>query len=107
MIAKSVLALLLLCAASPAASLHAQSSDPEAEREARHQSAEWLLMEPHLPDQETGSPAALQLAADVLRARRMPEDALEYYRSALKRGGSPTVLMNRIGVTELEWRLNT
>jgi tetratricopeptide (TPR) repeat protein len=62
------------------------------------------LIEPHLPNPQTGSPAELQIAADVLRARRLPEDALDFYRAALDRGGSQVVLFNRIGVTELELR---
>ena len=68
----------------------------------RHRSADWLLVEPHLPDPTTASPDALTVAADVLRARRMPEDALEYYQYALSRGGEPSTLNNRIGVTMLE-----
>ena len=82
---------------------HAQlsrSADPE--RVARHQSADWVAMEEHLPDPATASPASLQLAADVMRARRLPEDALEYYRFALERGGDPGKLTNRVGITLLE-----
>ena len=44
------------------------------------------------------------MAADVMRARRLPEDALEYYRFALERGGDPGKLTNRIGITLLELR---
>ena len=51
----------------------------------------------HLPDPATASPSDLQMAADVMRARRLPEDALEYYRFALERGGDPGKLTNRIG----------
>jgi tetratricopeptide (TPR) repeat protein len=41
----------------------------------------------------------------VLRARRFPEDALDYYLYALKRGGGNQImLMNKIGVTQLELR---
>lgn len=70
----------------------------------RHQNPEWLLMLPHLPDPATGTPASLETAADIMRARRMPEDALEYYQFALSRGGDPATLSNRIGVTLLELR---
>ena len=81
-----------------------QSPADEAARQRieRHRSADWLLVEPHLPDPTTASPDALTVAADVLRARRMPEDALEYYQYALSRGGEPSSLNNRIGVTMLE-----
>jgi len=73
-----------------------------AERAERHSSAEWMMVEPHLPNAKTGSAQDLETAADVLRARRMPEDALEYYGYALDRGGDAARLINRIGVTELE-----
>ncbi len=76
----------------------------DAERVARHQSADWMAMAGHLPDPATAPPADLQLAADVMRARRLPEDALEYYRFALERGGDAGKLTNRIGITLLELR---
>ena len=95
--------LLLAALALPAARAQAPA-DAAAEAAQRHQGPDWLAIQPHLPDPQTGSPAALQTAADVLRARRFPEDALEYYRFALTRGGSAAILMNRIGVTELELR---
>ena len=93
---------LLLAALCAAASLQAQSADDAADRAQRHQSADWLAIEPHLPNPQTARPLELETAADVLRARRLPEDALEYYRAAIKQGGAPTTLMNRVGVTELE-----
>ncbi len=72
------------------------------DRNARHQAADWQLMVPHLPDPTTATPAQLMTAADVMRARRMPEDALDYYQYALNRGGDESVLSNRIGITLLE-----
>ena len=96
--------LLLLFAYSPESS-HAQlSASADPERAARHQSADWIAMAGHLPDPATASPAELQLAADVMRARRLPEDALEYYRFALERGGDAGKLTNRMGITLLELR---
>lgn len=80
------------------------SYGPAAERALRHTTAEWLLMAPHLPDSATGTAVSLEVAADVLRARRMPEDALEYYGYALARGGDEARIRNRIGVTQLELR---
>jgi tetratricopeptide (TPR) repeat protein len=76
--------------------------DEAANRAMRHGTPEWALISPHLPDPQTGSAEKLAEAADVLRARRLPEDALEYYRYALKRGGDETKLENDIGVTLLE-----
>ena len=100
-----LLSLLLSCLFLPIA-LRAQDRDVATQlaRIERHQSPEWLAIEPHLPNQEIASAAQLEVAGDVLRARRFPEDALEYYLSSLKRGGRETDLMNKLGVTELELR---
>ena len=70
----------------------------------RHQSPEWLSIEPHLPNLDTASAAQLETTGDVLRARRFLEDAAEYYIFALRRGGHEADLMNKLGVTELELR---
>jgi len=75
--------------------------DDAADRALRHANPEWQAIAPHLPDPETASPTKLAEAADVLRARRLPEDALDYYRYALKRGGDQAKLENDIGVTLL------
>lgn len=96
---------LLLMFLLPAAPLRGQ--DSAAERASRHSSVEWLTVAPHLPDAQTASPDTLEMAGDILRARRFPEDALDYYRFALQRGGDVARLMNRIGVTELELRRPT
>ncbi|MGF7179458.1 tetratricopeptide repeat protein [Tunturiibacter psychrotolerans] len=77
---------------------------PDADRDLRHQSADWFAIEPHLPDPQTASWQKLELAADVLRARRFPEDALDYYGYAMRRGGPQQDLLIRMGVTELELR---
>lgn len=87
---------------SPATGAQVKTYDATLERIERHQSADWLLVEPHLPDPATASPERLTMAGDVLRARRMPEDALDYYNYALARGGDEATLRNRLGVTELE-----
>jgi tetratricopeptide (TPR) repeat protein len=86
--------------------MSAQDSDGAAQlaRIDRHQSSEWLTVEPHLPNPATASAAQLELAGDILRARRFPEDAVEFYIYALKRGGQEAALMNKLGVTELELR---
>jgi tetratricopeptide (TPR) repeat protein len=94
-------------------SVQAQNNDSAAEanfpdphlrqlRDIAHNSADWALIEPHLPDPATSSAAMLELEGDVLRARRFPADALEYFRYAYSRGGNPVILMNKMGVTELE-----
>ena len=76
--------------------------DEDSLRAMRHATPEWAQIGPHLPDPQTASAEKLAEAADVLRARRLQEDALDYYRYALKRGGDESKLQNNIGVTLLE-----
>jgi len=108
---RSVVVFLSLAAASSAACLFAQNKKPEparltsdTERAALHNSTEWQLVQPHLPDPLTASAASLELAGDVLRARRFPEDALDYYGYAIARGGNVSELLNKMGITRLELR---
>ena len=86
------------------AELGAQRSAPSQEtlRQVLHQDPQWLAVQPHLPDPATASVDKLEMAGDVLRARRFPEDALDYYLYALQRGGKEVQLLNKIGVTELD-----
>ena len=98
----SLLALATLSLAGLVAHAQQTAAQQVEDRAERHQTAEWLIVEPHLPDLKTGEPAKLQMAGDVLRARRMPEDAIEYYRAAYQRGGDEATELNRIGVTLLE-----
>jgi tetratricopeptide (TPR) repeat protein len=74
------------------------------ERAALHNSPDWVLIQPHLPDPKTASAADLEMAGDVLRARRFPEDALDYYGYALQRGGDVSKLLNKMGIVRLELR---
>lgn len=60
------------------------------------------MIAPHLPDPATAAPEILEVQGDLLRVRRFPEDALDYYGYAMKRGGDAPTLLNKIGVTELE-----
>lgn len=80
----------------------AQSSD--AVRAIRHQDPQWDLVKPHLPDPTTATAQQLETTGDVLRARRFPEDATDYYLYALRRGGNEIELMNKLGVTQLDLR---
>jgi tetratricopeptide (TPR) repeat protein len=80
-----------------------QVANPQGLHILSHDDPEWQLVRNHLPDPATASAAQLELAADVLRARRFPADALEYYNYAMQRGGNDqVVLLNKMGVTELE-----
>ena len=71
-------------------------------RDAAHRTAEWAEIEKHLPSSTTGSPHDLEVQGDILRARRYPEDALDYYNYALKRGGRPGDIYKKLGMTHLE-----
>ena len=74
-------------------------------REIRHRDPQWESVRLHLPDPAIATEEQLETVADVLRARRFPEDALDYYLYALKRGGGNQVmLLNKIGITQLELR---
>ncbi len=81
---------------------NAQSSD--AARELRHQDPQWQTVKPHLPDPSVASAEQLETVGDVLRARRFPEDAMDYYIYALRRGGDEVVLMNKLGVIAMDLR---
>lgn len=71
-------------------------------RQSAHQSPDWKLIEPHLPDPVTAPVETLEMQGDLLRVRRFPDDALDYYNYALKRGGDPAQLFNKMGITEME-----
>lgn len=80
----------------------APPSAPADPRAALHSSVDWQVVEPHLPDPHTAGPKQLELAADVLMARRFPEDALDYYDYALRNGGDVPRLLKKKGVALLE-----
>jgi tetratricopeptide (TPR) repeat protein len=67
-----------------------------------HRSAEWAEIEKHLPNSTTGSAHDLEVQGDILRARRFPEDALDYYNYALARGAKPGDIYKKLGMTHLE-----
>jgi tetratricopeptide (TPR) repeat protein len=102
---RSVVVTLMLAGLLPAASLLAQKQAPMTspeERAALHNSTEWQLIQPHLPNPQTATATALETAGDVLRARRYPEDALDYYGYAMSRGGNVSALLNKMGIIRLE-----
>ena len=72
------------------------------ETDRSHNTSEWANIAEHLPDPATATPAQLEMAADVLRARRYPEDAFTFYNAALLRGGEPVILLKKMGVACLE-----
>jgi tetratricopeptide (TPR) repeat protein len=80
------------------------AQDPPVPHQRMHDSDQWSQIAPHLPDPHTATPQALEEQADILRARRFPEDAMDYYHYALDRGGSQTKLLNKLGLSELEMK---
>jgi tetratricopeptide (TPR) repeat protein len=100
---------LLLVTLSERFILNAQQSKPSAapmtsneERATLHASPDWQLIAPHLADPATGSATELEQDGDVLRARRFPEDALDYYGYAMARGGDVDNLLEKMGAVRLE-----
>jgi tetratricopeptide (TPR) repeat protein len=102
----SLLPLLLLLTFgifTEALSARAQGTDSlRSAREAEHNSPDWALIQPHLPNPATASAQQLEMEGDILRARRFPADAIDYYGYALARGSDGSALMNKMGITELE-----
>jgi tetratricopeptide (TPR) repeat protein len=76
----------------------------EEARALDHQNPIWESIRSHLPDPVSASAAKLESAADILRARRFLEDAMDFYGFALERGGEPVHLLNKMGVTQMELR---
>ena len=74
---------------------------PQDALRALHEEEAWLAVASHLPDPAKAKGEELEMAGDVLRARRFPEEALEYYGYAIERGGNRERLLNKMGVTEL------
>lgn len=74
----------------------------EEARALDHQNPVWNSIRAHLPDPAAASAPKLEEAADILRARRFYEDAMDYYGFALERGAEPVHLLNKMGVTQLE-----
>ena len=101
LLALSLLLIGTLCAAQ--ASRKAPLTSDE-ERAALHAGEEWQIIQPHLPSPDTATAAELETAADVLRARRFPEDALDYYGYAIARGGNVGTLLNKMGIVRIELR---
>ncbi len=67
-----------------------------------HSTPEWDLIAPHLPDPVRASPATLETAGDVLRARKFPQDAITFYKAAVINGGDLSRLLKKQGVVHLE-----
>ena len=95
---------LVLLAAMPVASTAQQMASLDSARTLEHQSPEWASIEKHLPNPATASAKDLETQADILRARRFPKSALDYYGFALQRGAKPDQVYKKIGMTHMEMR---
>jgi tetratricopeptide (TPR) repeat protein len=91
-------------ATQPAPQVYQQRASLDSGRELAHRNPEWPSIEKHLPNPATASPADLEMQADILRARKFPEDALEFYGHALRRGGDAETIYKKVGITHLELR---
>jgi tetratricopeptide (TPR) repeat protein len=102
-----LLALCLLCLFAAMWAARAAAQEPGStfgEQESLHETEQWRQVQAHLPDPETATAATLEQEADILRARRFPEDAIRFYNYAMARGGDEPGLLNKLGLTELELR---
>jgi tetratricopeptide (TPR) repeat protein len=99
-----IFTIWVVAGAARAGAQTAQANDPSlrSERAIEHNSPDWALIESHLPDPTTATPAKLEMEGDILRARRFPASAMDYFHYALNRGGDRSALLNKMGVTELE-----
>lgn len=91
--------LVLPCAGTRS---NAQNLSVLMSNDQEHNTAEWANISEHLPNLDTAPPSSLELAGDVLRARRYGPDALRYYNAALEHGGDRHILLKKMGVTCLE-----
>jgi tetratricopeptide (TPR) repeat protein len=101
------LVFLSLCLALPFAARMVQAQVDSSQttlRQRMHQSPQWTEIEKHLPDPQTATPQTLEMQGDILRARRFPEDAMDFYKYALARGGAAAPLLNKLGLAQLELR---
>ena len=94
----------ILCLLSPLTVAAQTKLTPQEDLARMHDSVQWKAIQEHLPNPATASSHDLEMQADILRARRFPQDALDYYRYALDRGGKPAELLNKAGLTELEMK---
>ncbi|MBS1801422.1 MAG: tetratricopeptide repeat protein [Acidobacteria bacterium] len=103
----SILLIVAAVAFVSSAPVRAEQTKPLTRDEIRaldHQSPSWDSVRAHLPNPTSATAAQLETAADILRARRFIVDAMDYYQFALQRGGNQVVLLNKLGVSELELR---
>jgi tetratricopeptide (TPR) repeat protein len=76
--------------------------DSKSTRERLHESSQWHAVEQHLPNRLTSTPEVLEAEGDILRARRLPDDAMDYYNFAFQNGGDAARLLNKLGLVAIE-----
>jgi tetratricopeptide (TPR) repeat protein len=77
-------------------------ADTKAQTDRIHSDSELLSIRSHMADPATSSAATLEQQGDILRARRMPEDAVTYYLYSLQHNGNKSRLLNKIGLIEMQ-----
>ena len=95
-------ALLVIAPRTAHSQTLATVATPAPSRAQLHDSDQWREVQKHLPDPATATAESLEEQGDILRARRFPEDAMDYYNYAMGRGGNPPVLLNKLGLAQLE-----
>jgi tetratricopeptide (TPR) repeat protein len=98
----SLLLLLSLNAILPQALGAQGEADTKTPADPIHSESELQSIRAHMADPATSSAEKLEQQGDILRARRMPEDAVIYYQYALQHGGRPSPLLNKIGLLEMQ-----
>ena len=96
--------LLPMAMAGQSSSVGAAGASLTPQRIQTHLTPEWREIEKHLPNPATATMEQLEVQGDILRARRYPEDAMDYYNFALKKSRGSGDLYKKMGITELEMR---
>jgi tetratricopeptide (TPR) repeat protein len=98
----SLFALLAIAASFPPPLTAQNIPVSKTAKERLHESSQWHAVEQHLPNRLTSTPTVLEAEGDILRARRLPEDAMDYYNFAFQNGGDAATLLNKLGLVALE-----
>ena len=99
-----VLVLLTIAATFSASTIAQSVLPPQTAQERMHDSTQWAAVEQHLPNRLTSTPGELEQEGDILRARRFPEDAMDYYNFAFQNGGDAAILLDKLGLIALEMK---
>lgn len=103
----SLLLLLSFDTMLPGALGAQADTDIKTQQQPIHSDSELQSIREHMANPTISSAETLELQGDILRARRMPEDAVTYYQYALEHGGQKGPLLNKIGLLEMQLGANS